>query len=83
MILFVLVQEQTPIANAPRKPHCGCEFVLLYMALFLVQPLVKDHLLEGGVQALLRHRSPFPAPDVYLGGLLQELNDRGEKMSAN
>ncbi|KAF3851264.1 hypothetical protein F7725_013036 [Dissostichus mawsoni] len=40
------------------------------------EPLVKDHLPEDGVQTLLRPRSLIPAPSVYLGELLHELNAR-------
>lgn len=82
----VFVQYQSAIASVPRKHSLWlkalcCDFPCEFF--FLVQPLVKEHLLEGGVQALLRHRSPIPAPVMCLGVLLHELDARGEGMLAN
>lgn len=54
-----------------------------FSTLFLVQLLVKYHLLEGRVQGSLRNRFPIPAPVVCRGALLHELDARGEEMLAN
>lgn len=58
-----------------------CDFPLLCMALFLVQLLIKESLVQDGVQVLTRRKSLIPAPLMCLGVLLHGLDARGEEMS--
>lgn len=58
-------------------------YCFIYTALFLVELLIKDHLLEAAVQVLLRLKSSVQAPVMCPGVLLHELNDRGEEMLKN
>ncbi|MEQ2231238.1 hypothetical protein ILYODFUR_037422 [Ilyodon furcidens] len=45
-----------------------------------MQALIKEHLLKDRVQVLLKPRSPFLAPVLFLGVLLNELDAKGEEI---
>ncbi len=62
----------------PEIPHVF-SFPVLYTALSVMQPLVKDRLLKGKVQVSLRHGGLILAPVTCLGALLHELDARGER----